>query len=93
MYAKCSKIKTKCHNVSLGVDCPGTGTFFDLVHMVYTDTPHTLKNAVCVFELNTGIPLRRHYDNDFKGGYTFYGGMVNQVGTCHTGTHSVERQE
>ncbi|KAK3699890.1 hypothetical protein QZH41_016553, partial [Actinostola sp. cb2023] len=62
-----------------GVDCPGTGTFFDLVHMVYTDTPHTLKNAVCVFELNTGIPLRRHYDNDFKGGYTFYGGMVNQA--------------
>ncbi|KAL9971319.1 hypothetical protein ACROYT_G023830 [Oculina patagonica] len=62
-----------------GVDCPGTATFFDLVHMIGLGGPKTFRNAVCVFELNTGIPLRRHYDNNFVNGYKFYGGMTNQV--------------
>ena len=62
-----------------GVDCPNTATFFDQVHMIMAGKPQTFRNAVCVFELNTGMPLRRHYDNNFNGGYTFYGGMANQV--------------
>lgn len=62
-----------------GVDCPLTATFFDLVHMVGNGKPQTFRNAVCVFELNTGMPLRRHYDNNFNGGYRFYGGMPNHV--------------
>ena len=62
-----------------GVDCPNTATFVDLVHMIGVGKPQTFRNAVCVFELNTGMPLRRHYDNNFSGGYTFYGGMANQV--------------
>ena len=62
-----------------GVDCPNTATFFDLVHMIGVPKPLTFHNAVCVFELNTGMPLRRHYDNNFMGGYKFYGGMTNQV--------------
>ena len=62
-----------------GVDCPDTATFFDLVHMSGADIPLTFHNAVCVFELNTGMPLRRHYDNNFMGGYRFYGGMADQV--------------
>ena len=62
-----------------GVDCPYSATFFDLVHMVDVGRPQTFRNAVCVFELNTGIPLRRHYDNNFVNGYKFYGGMANQV--------------
>ena len=60
-----------------GVDCPYSATFFDLVHMF--EKPTTVRNAVCVFELNTGMPLRRHYDNNFYNGYKFYGGMTNQV--------------
>ena len=56
-----------------GVDCPDTATFFDLVHMIGFGGPKTFRNAVCVFELNTGIPLRRHYEKNF------YGGMANQV--------------
>ncbi|PFX27819.1 amiloride-sensitive amine oxidase [copper-containing]-like [Stylophora pistillata] len=60
-----------------GVDCPYSATFFDLVHMY--EKPTTVRNAVCVFELNTGTPLRRHYDNNFYNGYNFYGGMANQV--------------
>ena len=62
-----------------GVDCPYTATFFDLVHMMGSPIPLTFHNAVCVFELNTGMPLRRHYDNNFVGGYRFYGGMADQV--------------
>ena len=62
-----------------GVDCPDTATFFDLVHMIGLGGPKTFRNAVCVFELNTGIPLRRHYENNFVNGYKFYGGMANQV--------------
>ena len=62
-----------------GVDCPDTATFFDMVHMIGFIGPQTIRNAVCVFELNTGIPLRRHYDNNFVNGYKYYGGMANQV--------------
>ena len=62
-----------------GIDCPNGATFFDLVHMAGVSKPLTFHNSVCVFELNTGIPLRRHYDNNFAGGYRFYGGMANQV--------------
>ena len=62
-----------------GVDCPDTATFFDNVHFCDTDKPQEIKNAVCLFEMNTGIPLRRHFDNDFEGGYSFYGGMPGSV--------------
>lgn len=58
-----------------GVDCPESATFIDLVHHVDSPRPRRMKNAVCVFEYNTGIPLRRHFENDFEGGYKFYGGM------------------
>ena len=62
-----------------GIDCPTTATFFDLVHMTWTGQPLTFRNAVCVFEMNTGMPLRRHYDSNYEGGYKFYGGMVNHL--------------
>ena len=67
------------YELARGVDCPDTSTFFDLVHMIGFEGPKTFRNAVCVFELNTGIPLRRHYDNNFVNGYKYYGGMTNQV--------------
>ena len=67
------------YEMARGVDCPNTATFFDVVHMIGAAKPRTFRNAVCVFELNTGMPLRRHYENNFMGGYRFYGGMANQV--------------
>ena len=67
------------YEMARGVDCPNTATFFDVVHMYGASKPRTFRNAVCVFELNTGMPLRRHYENNFMGGYKFYGGMANQV--------------
>ncbi|XP_031574868.1 amiloride-sensitive amine oxidase [copper-containing]-like [Actinia tenebrosa] len=62
-----------------GIDCPKTATFFNLTHMIGTASAVTMKNSVCVFEQNRAIPLRRHYDSDFAGGYTFYGGMTDNV--------------
>ncbi|KAI8477680.1 amine oxidase, partial [Branchiostoma belcheri] len=62
-----------------GVDCPTTASYLDVLHQKDSARPRQYKNAVCVFELNTGIPLRRHYESDFQGGYLFYGGMVDNV--------------
>ncbi|KAL9982195.1 hypothetical protein ACROYT_G011007 [Oculina patagonica] len=58
-----------------GVDCPSTATFFDAVHFVSSSEPAKYINALCLFELNLELPLRRHFDNNFDGGYKFYGGM------------------
>ncbi|XP_028404456.1 amiloride-sensitive amine oxidase [copper-containing]-like isoform X1 [Dendronephthya gigantea] len=58
-----------------GVDCPKSARYFDVVYFVDSSKPGKRRNAVCVFEHNLGIPLRRHFENDFEGGYTFYGGM------------------
>ena len=62
-----------------GVDCPGTAMFFDAVHYVDTAKPRSFKNAVCLFEMDAGVPLRRHYDDDHVGGYQFYGGLGSHV--------------
>lgn len=62
-----------------GVDCPNTATFFNNVHFCDTDKPQEIRKAVCLFEMNTAIPLRRHFDNDHAGGYRFYGGMPGSV--------------
>ncbi|XP_022780848.1 amiloride-sensitive amine oxidase [copper-containing]-like [Stylophora pistillata] len=58
-----------------GIDCPSTATFFDTIHFVSSSEPATFRKSVCLFELDLGLPLRRHFDNDFGGGYNFYGGM------------------
>ncbi|KAL5021360.1 hypothetical protein ScPMuIL_000515 [Solemya velum] len=60
-----------------GVDCPGTATFLDAHHFINSQEPRYYKNVVCIFENNPGIPLRRHYANNLRGGYTSYGGLVD----------------
>ncbi|CAL8292200.1 unnamed protein product [Lota lota] len=62
-----------------GIDCPEIATFVDLYHYYDTDKPVHFKNALCIFELNTGIPLRRHFNTNNRGGYNFYGGLENTV--------------
>ena len=58
-----------------GVDCPNTATFFDTLHFVSAANPAKYNNSICLFELDLGLPLRRHFDNNFEGGFNFYGGM------------------
>lgn len=60
-----------------GVDCPDTAVFLDTHHFVDTTTPRKFKNAICIFENNGGIPLRRHYESGKQGGFKSYGGLVD----------------
>lgn len=69
----------KTYELVGGVDCPETSTFFDVEHFVDTNHPEVIKNAVCVFEMDSGIPLRRHFETDAKGRYRFYEGLTNHV--------------
>ena len=54
-----------------GVECPETAKFFDAVHFVDSNNPKTIKSAMCVFELDSGIPLRCHFQTDDGKGYKF----------------------
>ncbi|XP_066289272.1 diamine oxidase [copper-containing]-like [Branchiostoma lanceolatum] len=69
----------RSYELTQGIDCPETATFFNTLQQRSTKEPSLMKNAVCVFELNAGIPLRRHFDSDFAGGFNFYGGMADHV--------------
>ncbi|KAK3094705.1 hypothetical protein FSP39_005242 [Pinctada imbricata] len=60
-----------------GVDCPETAVFLDVDHFVNANEPFTIRHAVCVFEDNGNLPLRRHFSSDFEGGYTYYAGLVD----------------
>ncbi|XP_077365061.1 diamine oxidase [copper-containing] isoform X2 [Festucalex cinctus] len=61
-----------------GIDCPEIATFVDLHHYFDTDKPVRYRNALCLFEMTTALPLRRHF-NAFGGRYNFYGGLENTV--------------
>ncbi|XP_062589032.1 putative amine oxidase [copper-containing] [Saccostrea cucullata] len=62
-----------------GVDCPSHATFIPASHVLESsDKLVTYKNAFCVFEFNTGMPLRTHHSSSpFQG--AFYEGLSNTV--------------
>ncbi|XP_042312271.1 membrane primary amine oxidase-like isoform X2 [Sceloporus undulatus] len=57
-----------------GVDCPYLATYLDRHYFVDTSLPVTHKNSICIFEQNTEVPVRRHYD---RAQVPFYGGLVD----------------
>lgn len=59
-----------------GIDCPYFATFVDTHYLLDSDTWVPNKESICIFELNTGIPLRRHFSSL---GSSYYGGLVNTV--------------
>ncbi|XP_060104222.1 amiloride-sensitive amine oxidase [copper-containing] [Heteronotia binoei] len=63
------------HELAPGIDCPEVATFLDAYHMADTDRPVRYPRAICIFELPTGVPLRRHFDSNFHGGSNFYAGL------------------
>ncbi|NWU15243.1 AOC1 oxidase, partial [Cephalopterus ornatus] len=67
------------YELARGVDCPETATFLDAHHLLDADGPVRFTHALCVFELPTGVPLRRHFDNDFQGGFNFYAGLEGRA--------------
>ncbi|NWW79685.1 AOC1 oxidase, partial [Climacteris rufus] len=67
------------YELARGVDCPETATFLDAHHLLDADGPVRFRHALCVFELPTGVPLRRHFDSDFQGGFHFYAGLEGRA--------------
>ncbi|CAI9588665.1 unnamed protein product [Staurois parvus] len=59
-----------------GVDCPYLATYVDTHYLMESETPETTKKSICIFEHNTGMPLRRHYSNMHS---MYYGGLTNSV--------------
>ncbi|KAM5255405.1 diamine oxidase [copper-containing] [Ctenodactylus gundi] len=67
------------HELAPGIDCPDTATFLDAVHYYDADEPVRYPRALCLFEMPTGVPLRRHFDSNFSGGFNFYAGLPGQA--------------
>ncbi|KAM5303344.1 diamine oxidase [copper-containing] isoform 1-T8 [Glossophaga mutica] len=67
------------HELAPGIDCPATATFLDTFHYYDADAPIHHCRALCLFEMPTGVPLRRHFDSNFNGGFNFYAGLEGQV--------------
>ncbi|XP_051970653.1 amiloride-sensitive amine oxidase [copper-containing]-like isoform X2 [Xyrauchen texanus] len=67
------------YELAPGIDCPEIAYFVDLYHYYDTDKPVRYKNALCIFEMTTGLPLRRHFNSNFQGGYNFFGGLESHV--------------
>ncbi|XP_063417751.1 putative amine oxidase [copper-containing] isoform X2 [Mytilus trossulus] len=61
-----------------GVDCPKDATFVGTTLLVESDGPFSYENVFCLFEYNTGMPLRRHHSYSFNYG-RFYEGMETTV--------------
>ncbi|KAL8606748.1 hypothetical protein ACOMHN_018782 [Nucella lapillus] len=69
------------HSKSLipGVDCPERATFLNVSFFGEgSEVPTALERAQCVFEQDTGVPLRRHLSYSRDEG-SFYGGMADSV--------------
>lgn len=67
------------YELAPGVDCPESAAFLDAHHLLDADGPVRFRRALCVFELPTGVPLRRHFDSDFQGGFHFYAGLEGRA--------------
>ncbi|XP_060583933.1 putative amine oxidase [copper-containing] [Ruditapes philippinarum] len=66
-----------------GADCPAHSTYLSSdVVLEYSEDPIHFNRAFCVFEHNTGVPLRRHLS--FQGNRMFYEGMMDTVLTLRT---------
>lgn len=61
-----------------GIDCPMHAQLLPMVH--YTNSgPYTIQNSVCVFEWDSAMPLRRHYEAAFDDMETMYGSWAAGV--------------
>ncbi|XP_062474168.1 amiloride-sensitive amine oxidase [copper-containing] [Pezoporus occidentalis] len=67
------------YELARGIDCPEAATYLDVHHFYDADGPVRFPRAICIFELPTGVPLRRHFDSDFQGGFHFYAGLEGQA--------------
>ncbi|XP_078293240.1 amine oxidase [copper-containing] 3 [Panthera onca] len=59
-----------------GVDCPYLATYVDWHFLLESQAPKTMRDAICVFEQNQGLPLRRHHSNFYSH---YFGGLAETV--------------
>ncbi|XP_066442871.1 amine oxidase [copper-containing] 3-like [Eleutherodactylus coqui] len=59
-----------------GIDCPYFATFVDTHYLLDSDSSVLNKGSICIFELNSGIPLRRRFS---RLGSSYYGGLASTV--------------
>ena len=71
-------IGTQTSQLVPGIDCPSHAEFFDFVHLL-NGVPFIFPDGACVFEHDNGVPLRRHYASDQKGGYRYIQGIPDSV--------------
>ncbi|XP_046893611.1 retina-specific copper amine oxidase [Hypomesus transpacificus] len=64
------------HELVRGIDCPYEAAYIDTYRYIDIGTPQRFRNSICVFEHNTGRPLRRHFSDFFHNNY---GGLVNSA--------------
>ncbi|XP_076852139.1 primary amine oxidase, liver isozyme-like [Brachyhypopomus gauderio] len=64
------------HELVRGIDCPYLATYIDVYRYIDTNVTQRFRNAICVFEHDTGRPLRRHF-SDFS--QNSYGGLANSA--------------
>lgn len=72
-------IGTRARSLVSGADCPDHSTFLSTLHVTENnDEPLKVDRAFCVFEHNTGLPLRRHLSGQGGKG-KFYEGLMDTV--------------
>ncbi|XP_070801784.1 primary amine oxidase, lung isozyme-like [Pituophis catenifer annectens] len=57
-----------------GVDCPYLSSYLDWHFFYDSSLPVSRKNAICIFEQNAELPIRRHYESIQS---PFYGGLAD----------------
>ena len=76
-------IGARVRSLVSGGDCPSHSTYLSTYHVLEgSDEPVLVDRAFCVFEHNTGKPLRRHLSS--QGPSKFYEGMMDTVLTVRT---------
>ena len=60
-YDTSNGLGTNYHELVQGVDCPFHSSYLDTVAYMDRDAPLDHPQSVCIWEQETGDPLRRHY--------------------------------
>ena len=60
-YVSAGGMGANMHELVAGVDCPHTAAYLDISTLFDSNGAITRSRSICVFELASGMPLRRHY--------------------------------
>ena len=71
------KIGSSNYELLKGVDCPEDSVFIDSFSFVDTDKSAKHPNSICVFEMNHGLPIRRHISFDSSYNFAYVAGLMD----------------